>query len=195
MSTMSLVMADRERVGREASPSAAILDSQSVRTADQRGARKATMLVRRSAGASAHILTDTDGRLLAVHVRGADIRDRDGGKGCPKALASALPLHAARLCRWKLCRPPCRMGKGQDPYRSGDHPPQHDRQGFEVLPRRWVVERTFAWILKNRRFARDYGQLTTCCRNPHRHRGMRNTRQALAMSESRLLKHALINES
>ena len=49
----ALVMADRERVGREASPSAAILDSQSVRTADQRGARKATTLVRRSVGASA----------------------------------------------------------------------------------------------------------------------------------------------
>jgi transposase len=49
----ALVMADRERVGREASPSAAILDSQSVRTADQRGARRATTLERRSAGASA----------------------------------------------------------------------------------------------------------------------------------------------
>lgn len=49
----ALVMADRERVGREASPSAAILDSQSVRTADQKGARKATTLARRSAGASA----------------------------------------------------------------------------------------------------------------------------------------------
>ena len=35
------------------------------------------------------------------------------------------------------------------------------REGFEVLPRRWVVERTFAWIMKNRRFARDYEQLTT----------------------------------
>ncbi len=49
----ALVMADRERVGRDASPSAAILDSQSVRTADQRGARRATTLERRSAGASA----------------------------------------------------------------------------------------------------------------------------------------------
>jgi transposase len=49
----ALVMADREHVGREASPSAAILDSQSVRTADQKGARRATMPARRSAGASA----------------------------------------------------------------------------------------------------------------------------------------------
>ncbi len=49
----ALVMADRERVGREASPSAAILDSQSVRTADQRGARRATTLERRSPDASA----------------------------------------------------------------------------------------------------------------------------------------------
>ena len=48
----ALVMADRERVGREPSPSAAILDSQSVRTADQRGARRASTLARRSAGAS-----------------------------------------------------------------------------------------------------------------------------------------------
>jgi len=49
----ALVMADRDRVGRAASPSAAILDSQSVRTADQRGARRASMPARRSAGASA----------------------------------------------------------------------------------------------------------------------------------------------
>ena len=49
----ALVMADRERVGREPSPSAAILDSQSVRTADQRGARRASTLARRSAAASA----------------------------------------------------------------------------------------------------------------------------------------------
>ncbi len=59
-----LVMADRERAGRDASPSAAILDRQSVKTADQKGARKATTRAKRSTGANATSLTDTDGRLL-----------------------------------------------------------------------------------------------------------------------------------
>ena len=69
----ALVMADRERVGREASSSAAILDGQSVRTADRKGARKASTLARNQRR-KRHILTDTYGRLLAVHVHGADIR-------------------------------------------------------------------------------------------------------------------------
>ena len=74
-------MADRERLGREASPSAAILESQSVRTADQKGGYDPGKKIK---GRMRHILTDTDGRLLAIEVHGADLQDRDGAKGVLK---------------------------------------------------------------------------------------------------------------
>ena len=112
-------------------------------------------------GRKRHILTDTDGRLLAVHVHGADIQDRDGGKGALKRSRARFPFvqrvyadggYAGRLVGWakdktyivlEIIRRNAMV------------------KGFEVLPRRWVVERTFAWIMKNRRFARDYEQLTS----------------------------------
>jgi transposase len=62
-------------------------------------------------------------------------------------------------------------------------------KGFEVLRRRWVVERTFAWILKNRRFVRLRATHRRC-RNPHHHRCHRNPHPAMDMN-SNLLKHAL----
>ena len=67
--------------------------------------------------------------------------------------------------------------------------------GFEVLRRRWVVERTFAWIVKNRRFTRDYEQLTDVAETLTSSRRIRDTHQALAMKRSSLLKHTLSDPS
>jgi transposase len=61
-------------------------------------------------------------------------------------------------------------------------------KGFVVIRRRWVVERTFNWIMKCRRLARDCEQLASVVDNPHHHRRNRNPPQAMALS---LLKHAL----
>jgi transposase len=156
----TLVMADRERSGREASPTAAILDSQSVKTADQKGGSKGYDAGKKIKGRKRHILTDTDGRLLTVEVHGAGIQDRDGAKGVLKRSRARFPFverayadggYAGRIVQWAKDKTHIVLELVK---RSAE------QTGFAVIRRRWVVERTFAWIVKNRRFVRDYEQLT-----------------------------------
>ena len=99
-------------------------------------------------GRKRHILTDTDGRLLAVRVHGADVQDRDGGKLPLKASRQRFPFvarvfadggYAGRLVTWAGDKTHVSL----EIIRRGAR-----TKGFEVLPRRWVVERTFAWIFK-----------------------------------------------
>ncbi len=105
-------------------------------------------------------MTDTDGRLLTVKVHSAAIQDRDGGKAVLKASRARYPFvtrafadggYGGQLVRWA-------KDKAHIVVEVVKRSPA--AKGFEVLRRRWVVERTFAWILKNRRFVRDYEQLT-----------------------------------
>src|SRR3954464_104658 len=111
-------------------------------------------------GRKRHILTDTDGRLLTVKVHSAGIQDRDGGKTVLKASRARYPFvtrafadggYAGRLVRWA-------KDKAHIVVEVVKRSPA--AKGFEVLRRRWVGERTFAWIVKTRRFVRDYEQLT-----------------------------------
>jgi transposase len=111
-------------------------------------------------GRKRHILTDTDGRLLAIEVHGADIQDRDGAKGVLKRSRALFPFierayvdggYAGRLVRWAKTRTHIVLEVVKR---------NAAQVGFAVIRRRWVVERTFAWIIKNRRFVRDYEQLT-----------------------------------
>jgi len=105
-------------------------------------------------------MTDTDGRLLAVEVHGADIQDRDGAKGVLKRSRARFPFvehvfadggYAGRLVEWAKDRAHIVL----EIVRRMPH-----AKGFVVIRRRWVVERTFAWIMKCRRLVRDYEQLT-----------------------------------
>jgi transposase len=94
-----------------------------------------------------------------VKVHAASIQDRDGGKTVLKGSRARYPFvtrayadggYAGRLVRW-----------AKDKAHIGvEVVNRSPAKGFEVLRRRWVVERTFAWIVKNRRFVRDYEQLT-----------------------------------
>ena len=111
-------------------------------------------------GRKRHILTDTGGRLLTVRVHAADVQDRDGGKLPLWGSRQRYPFvtrvfadggYAGRLVGWAAEKTHITL----EIIRRGVH-----AKGFEVLPRRWVVERTFAWIFKNRRLVRDYEQLT-----------------------------------
>ena len=110
-------------------------------------------------GRKRHILTDTDGRLLAVQVHAADIQDRDGAKGVLKRSRARFPFvetvfadggYAGRLVASANDKTHVTLEiVRRMPW----------MKGFVVIRRRWVVERTFAWIMKCRRLARDYEQL------------------------------------
>jgi len=125
----------READGREPEPSAAILDSQSVKTTDVKGVRGYDA-GKKVKGRKRHILVDTLGLLLVVVVHAANIQDRDGAK-C--VLEKARQLFSRLQLIW--ARAP-------------------NVKGFQVLPRRWVVERTFGWLGQYRRLSKDYEVLT-----------------------------------
>lgn len=106
-------------------------------------------------GRKRHILTDTDGRLLAVELHGADVQDRDGAKGVLKRSRRRFPfverVFAGKLVSWASDKTHVVLEiVRRRPW----------VKGVVVLRRRWVGERTFAWIMKCRRLVRDYEQLT-----------------------------------
>jgi len=151
-----LVSAARGAAGRDAQPTAGVIDSQSVKTSEN------TSLPgfdagKRIKGRKCHIITDTCGNMIACRVHTANIQDRDGAPGVFSKLRREAPRmrHVftdggyagtklrgtlVSLGRWTL-----QIIKRSDAA-----------TGFEVLPRRWVVERTFAWLGRCRRLARDW---------------------------------------
>ena len=145
--------------GRKPSPTAAILDSQSVKGAEQGGEAIGYDAGKKIGGRKRHILVDTLGLLLGVGVSSASVQDRDGAV---TLLASLYLLfgrlqiiwadrgYAGALVEWvKGWRP---FGKLHlDIVRRSD-----DAKGFQLVRQRWIVERTFAWLYKSRRLSRDY---------------------------------------
>lgn len=152
----------RVHEGRDPLPTAAIIDSQSVRGADTVPATtRGYDAGKKVNGRKRHIAVDTGGLLLAVVVTIAGIQDRDAahrlltqlrGRFFTVSLVWADGGYAGRLVLWarKVLALTVEVVKRSD-----------DVKGFAVLPRRWVVERTFAWISKFRRCVRDYETLPT----------------------------------
>ncbi|WP_425272287.1 IS5 family transposase [Methylocystis parvus] len=154
----------REAAGREASPTAAVIDSQSVKSAEKGGIasiRMATMPGKKIKGKKRRILVDTIGLLLHALVHPADIQDRDGGVLVLRTMFGKFPFLQKLFADGGYQGPQFRDAQKKAlPFVDTEIVKRSDAvKGFEVLPRRWVVERTFSWLGRCRRLAKDFENL------------------------------------
>ena len=152
----------RLHAGRRTAPTAGIVDSQSIKTADQGGVRGYDA-GKHVVGRKRHLLVDTLGLILEVVVTSAAVQDRDGARSVLGPLRQnwsrltqvwADGGYAGELIQWVWQLRSQRRVHLDIVKRS------ERRRGFHVLPKRWIVERTFGWLLKFRRLRSDYEQST-----------------------------------
>ena len=154
--------------GRAAQPTAAILDSRTVQSTPESGARAGYDGAKRKKGSNVHVAVDTLGQVLALHVTPANVQERSQVAHLAAAVqaatgesvaiafvdhgytgtvpAAAAQAHGIQLEVVKLAEA---------------------KRGFVLLPRRWVVERSFAWTGRFRRLTRDYERLKTTLEGFH----------------------------
>jgi len=161
----------RVRLGRNPHPSAGIVDSQSVKSTGVGGEERGYDGGKQIKGRKRHVLVDTEGFLLTVKVHAANVFDRDGIKPLLEDAKALFPrmrhlwLDAGyngkekgkdwveKVLGWTahIVKRPRRWVRVPE----GEEPPPYPK-GFIVLPRRWVVERSFSWTDQNRRMSKDY---------------------------------------
>jgi transposase len=155
----------REMMGREASPTACVIDSQSVKSAEKGGAcidPNGYDAGKKIKGKKRHIVVDMVGLLLHVVVHPADIQDRDGGILVLSTMFGLYPFLSKLFADAGYQGPQFRRALAEVlPHLTIEIVKRSDQAvGFEVLARRWVVERTLAWLNRCRRLAKDLENLT-----------------------------------
>ena len=150
----------RLAAGRNAEPSAEVLDSRTLRSTPESGARAGYDGAKRKKGSKLHLAVDTLGHLLALHVTPADADDRAEVERLARTV-QAITDEKVNLAY---------VDQGYTGERAASGAGQHGielevvklpqaKRGFVLLPRRWVVERSFAWATRFRRLVKDYERL------------------------------------
>jgi transposase len=157
----ALVERARRAVGRKSTPSAGIIDSQTVKTTESGGPRGFDP-AKRMKGRKRHLVTDTEGSLLVVQVHPADIQDNHGAvpllKAARRAFRRLRHMFADRVYRGpKLLNAISDVGKWTIEIVTRTE----SVGSFKPEPRRWVIERTFAWFGRCRRLAKDFEKTIT----------------------------------
>jgi putative transposase len=148
---------ERKRTGKNSQPTAAIMDSQSVKTVEESAHPSGYDAHKNVKGRKRHLLVDTVGLPLSVYVTSADVQDRVGAQCLLAGIKVLLPplkkiwadgaYTGEKLAGW------CEEQGGWEleiVERSTE------TEGFAVLPHRWIVERMLGWLMRNRRLSKDY---------------------------------------
>jgi len=156
----ALRAAERKRVGKDTQPTAAILDSQSVKTTEESSHSSGYDTHKNIKGRKRHLLVDTLGLPLSVYVTSADVQDRIGARCLLAGLKPFVPhlkkiradgaYSGEKLAGW------C---KEQGGWELEIVERNADTEGFAVLPHRWIVERTLGWLIRNRRLSKDHERM------------------------------------
>ena len=154
--------------GRQEEPSAAIFDSRTLRSTPESGARGGYDGAKRTKGSKVHMAVDTLGHLLSLHVTAADEQDRARVGALAKDVQRQTDksVELAYVDQGYTGDDAAEAARKQEIELSVVKLPEAKR-GFVLLPRRWVVERSFAWLARFRRLARDYERLASTLKGMH----------------------------